>query len=40
MLTLKIVPVAFLLSQACCMDVEIWDNKDCHGGTNWYCFFP
>jgi hypothetical protein len=35
-LLLRALPLAILALPASCMDVQIWDNKDCHGGTNRY----
>ena len=38
MLSWHFLPITILVLQSCCIDVGIWDNKDCHGGTNWYGF--
>ncbi|KAF2824663.1 hypothetical protein CC86DRAFT_468002 [Ophiobolus disseminans] len=34
MLSTTLLPIALLFSAVSSIDVTIWDNKDCHGGTN------
>ncbi|KAH7090485.1 hypothetical protein FB567DRAFT_519972 [Paraphoma chrysanthemicola] len=34
MLSFKTGTLALIVCGVCSMDVEIWDNKDCHGGSN------